>query len=241
MCAVNITQQLIVDFFRNQCESHPNVLSPARSPRPRGFAEEHRADEFRSGKNFSTRQIGDQWSGLSGKVYEASGKILSVILALYDDKNVLWLDNHTDDSDFEAFIRRELVLEWLPHRVDELLDLLIGTKLKFLGRPQLVHVASEVPVLTQADRDLFKSEKSEEDVQFIKKMDKRLAGIAGQIQPPTCSRGQNGEFRLNFCVWTKLLGKAIKIDCTFGPDYSFRYAGTQLAKEVGKFAAPRCI
>jgi hypothetical protein len=231
---MNDVHQLIADFFKSCYESQTgSVWSFDQNSRRLPAFVEIRAEIFKDTYNtYASERTGGLWSELSCKVYKVASKKLSVIVALYGDKDILWLDNHSDDSDFEILVRRERLIEWLPYRLDELLDLLIETKLNYLLWPLLVRMVSEVPPYKEEYRALS-------DPEFVVEMDKRLAKVANQIQPPRCVRDRNGAFQLSFCVWTKVLGRVIRIDCTFGPNHSFRYESTQLTDQVGMFTGLR--
>ncbi len=211
-------ERLLGDFFETRVKSSPDVQMPAKSPRPRGWFEEFRAEGFQT--VFSPIQkSGSLWSKLSGRVYEVSRFQLSAILALYDANTILWLDDHSDDSDFQTFVHRERLTTWLPEQANDLVDLVVATKLNYLGEPRLVSSSSEIPGFIEADKD--------------------SVSIADQIYPATCVHLPEGVFRSSFCVWTRILGKLVKVDCFFGLDHTFDLETVLLAEQIGNFFVPR--
>lgn len=182
-------------------------------------------------------QTGELWSELSGKVYLVSNGQLSAVLASYNDGTILWLDDHSKDADFQSFTRRERLLEWLPHWMDKLVHLLIKTRLNFLGGPQLIKSAMEVPESSESQKALWVED--EEVQRFLLEQEKRLADISGQIRPPAVITAQERGLDVSFHVWTKILGKVISVHCFFGPNRTFRYEGVQLTQFVGNHIVPR--
>jgi len=205
----------IAEFFGVKYRLFPEVSLPSPVSLPRGWFEEVRAGMFRVTTSSSVSlQTGEFWPELSGKVYVVSNGQLSVVLARYNDGTILWLDDHSKDADFQSFVRSERLLEWLPHRMDRLVHLLIKTRLNFLGRPQLVSSAMEVPELLESQKALLGED--EEVQRFLLEQEKRLAGISDQIRPPSLITDQEGGFDVSFYVWTKILGKVISVRCFFG-------------------------
>ncbi len=229
-------RRLFADFFRRRYDLHPQAHAPIDESRVRGWFEEYRVETFRS-ERFPLLRTGDLWSRLSGKVYDLTHFQLMVILVLYDDDTILWLDDHSDDADFEEFIRRERLPEWLPGQIDELVQLLIETKFSYLGRPQLIRNVSEIPKLTEREKSWQAESKA--GLEALQEEEKRLASVTNQIQSPACTSQPDGTFRLGFCIWTKILGKVINIACTFGPDHRFSYEAVLLTEHVGRSFVPR--
>ena len=229
--------QMAVDFFSKQYKTRPEVRMPSDGVLS-GWMEEHRAEVFQS-QNYQVHKLETKpsWTKLSGKIYTIMAPYLSAVFALYNDNTILWLDDHSRDTDFETFVRREQLLTWLPDEVDEVLELLLKMKFNFLGWPQLIHNASEIPDFSQQMK--HKASISKEGRQSVFDSDKRLADAANQIHQATCTHYQNNGFQLKFHVWTKILGNLYEIRCVFGEDYSFRYEGIQLANMIGYFVMPR--
>lgn len=174
-------QQMFANFFRKRFETHSEAQFVARRPQPRGWFEELKLEAFQT-PYLPLLRTGALWSRLSGRVYEIGHFQLSVVLALYDDGTILWLDDHSSDTDFEVFIGREHLVTWLPYEVDDFLNLLTQTKFNYLGEPQLVRSILEIPKLTEQERSL--QAKSETGHAALLEEEKLLNSIAGQVQPP---------------------------------------------------------
>ncbi|MBE7471979.1 MAG: hypothetical protein DPW09_26770 [Anaerolineae bacterium] len=227
--------QLFGDYFRKKSESYSDVHLSPNKLRPRGWLEEFRVEIFQTVDNLSLKS-GVLWSRLTGKIYKLEHSQLSVVLALYSNDAILWLDDHSDNFDFEIFIRREDLLTWLPDQLEDFLDLLIQTKFNFLGRPQLIRSVSAIPTFTEEEMAFYTQ--SQQGREGILEQERRFADIVDQIQPPICTSSQDRVFHLNFYVWTKILGKVIKIHCSFGSENAFSYEAIQLTEQLGKFFVP---
>ena len=235
--ARDVRRELSV-FFREKYRLFPEVRLHSPEPLPRGWLEEVRAEIFQVATLGDVSLLSERlWSGLSGKVYKILYGELSVILAHYNDGTILWLDDHSSDSDFQNFVRRERLLEWLPHQVDRLVNLLIETKLNFLGKPQLVNNVMEVPLMPESQKALWAGNEQVQEV--LLEQENRLADISDRVRPPMLTADLTGGFQLNFYIWTKILGKVINIHCFFGPGNTFRYRGVQLTQFVGRYLVPR--
>ncbi len=240
----NSIESQMADFFRKQYESRPAVRQKIKGPRVWG--EDFRAEIFAKAHQPRLRTRAP-WDGLSGTIYELWSSSVSVVLAVYSDGTILWLDDHSDDSDFVEFIRREHLLEWVPDRLDEFLVLLVEGKLNYLGWIRLIGSVSDIPPLPVEIRNWYTNPEKwkgsttefERAQQFVLELDKRLAAVADQIKPPACSISNEGEIQLSFYVWTKWLGKVIRFNCFLTPDYGFRLDGVELVEEVGFSIAPR--
>ena len=229
-------KHLFADFFRSKIESDPDTRLPPREPQLRGWLEEYRVEVFQTPHEPLLLE-GVLWSKLAGSVYKIERSQLSVVLAHYEDNTILWLDDHSDDTDFKAFVRREQLSKWLPQNREALLDVLIATKFNFLGRPQLVRNPSEIPTFSETQlTSVAKSKGAREKISEQKAL---LARIQSQIQPPNCVIVQDQNIQLDFCIWAKILGRVIKINCFFGTKNDhFLYKGVQLAEQVGNFLIP---
>jgi hypothetical protein len=170
------------------------------------------------------------------------------VVAHYDDGTILWLDDHLDDADFSGFVQRERLAEWLPDHLNEILELLLETKFYFLGWPQLIHSVSDIPLIPERytshltdpkDDYLLSSLDQQKALESLREADRRLASVADQIRAPESIRLEDGSTRLIFYIWTKILGKVVRLDTYFGVDNSFKYEAAQLTEQVGYFTVPR--
>jgi hypothetical protein len=242
----NSIDSLIARFFEEQLRSRPSMEITDEGRRPRTFGEQVRIEVFATTHQPQKKQ-GVPWDNFKSKVYKLEHSHVSVVIAVYDDGRILWLDDHIDDSDFAEFVRREQLLEWLPDQFNRLLELLIETKLNYLGASQVIHSTSDVPAIRDDVRNRYASlerwngtrEQWEAGRSSLLEADKRLTDVADQIQSPIFTLSGNGKAQVSFYVWTKILGKIVKIDCFFGPGHAFRLESVQLAQGIGRFMVPR--
>jgi hypothetical protein len=234
---MNVEKTIFADFFKRQLETRPEVQLPASSG-VRGFMEEFRAEVFQA-LDYEAHELEKASLGtrLSSKIYVIMTSHLSVKLALYWNGTILWLDDHSSDSDFIEFVRREDLISWLPERVHELLELLIETKFSFMGWPQLITSVSDINGMPDQVRGAM-SELGEEWLQSLSDADERLSDVADLIHPPTWIQEESGEFILRFCVWTKINGNVVEINCFLGGNSLFRYESAQLTHSVGFYIVP---
>lgn len=227
---------LFGDFFKQKFQMYPDVNSPPRSPRPRGWFEEYRADAFKVVHNLELK-TGNIWSDLFGRIYKLDYSQLSVTLAVYEQQTILWLDDHSSDLDFSEFLQLEQLINWLPHRLDEFLSVLLETKFNYLGRPRIINSAQEIPAFTEDQ--LARMTQSKSALRELSNHEKRMTAVKGQVKRPHCVLSPTDGFQIELYVWTKILGRVIRLRCDLGVDHSFKYAGVQLAEQVGNFFVPR--
>jgi hypothetical protein len=231
--------ELIAKFLGDRCETTGDTwLAAPELQAALALAHDRAASLHTKFLTACCQESGRLWSELSGQVFKmhrTDHRSVSVVVALYDERDILWLDCLSRGPDFETFVRRERLTGWLPHRLEDFVELLTKTKLHILLMPRMVRSISEIPPLTARHRSTLASQEPE----FLAGMDERLAGLAGQIQPPECVSDPDGTFRLVFYLWTEILGKVIRSECSLGPGCSFTCRATQLTEEVGMFIPPR--
>jgi hypothetical protein len=224
------------DFFKDQWISRPEVRRPA----PKGICgcmEEIRARTFQSANYQPIKWQSSFAVQFVGSIYTIKAQHYSVILALYEEGVLLWLDDHSSDTDFAEFLRRENLFAWLPDRIDELVEVLVETKFSFLGWPRRINHPSDIKKASDYIRKnlaLF----GHDWVESILHAEKRIADIASRIHPLTYIKNENGEFQLRFYVWTQIFGQVIELNCFLGGNDLFRYEGTQLTEGVGLYTVP---
>ncbi len=229
---------MFASFFKELSEKRPEVhqVIPGR---PRGFFEQLRATTFQSTR-YDPRLIKvDQplWSKLSGNLYTIVDHHLSVVLAQYEDGTVLWLDDHSSDSDFEVFTIREDLSNLLPGQAEEVSDLIARTKFNFLGWPHLIRQVSDIAEIPKNTKRMINAQ-SKEHKQVLADKESRLLAVASQIHPPTCLNEGN-RVHLKFYIWTKLMGNLFEVNCAFGPSLTFTYEAVELVDSVGFYVNPR--
>ncbi len=218
-----VLAKIFSNFFRDRAKSDPLAARKGILP---GWLEQARIKAFEEIPEENVHlQKGSPWDLLTGKVYEVFNFYLTVKLVIYSDETILWLDHHTSNSDYEVFMQRENLLSWYPDRKDQLIQLLVETKFNFLGRPRLISSAVDIP-----------QQKNENEIEESRK---RLTRVTKQIFPPTYVQNLDGSVRLQFCIWTLILGKIFAVDCTLGPGSVFSYHGELLTRDVGDYVLPR--
>jgi len=225
-------------FFASRRLRRPQVRQPACGARPPGYFEAYRAESFQwLNPHDVIRRTGEPWSKLGCSVYLISHRDLSAVLAVYGPGTILWLDDHSDDSDFQEFARREGLSAWLPDRPHDLASLLCATKLNYLGEPRLLQDASDIPAVSQEEKASWASDPKALDT--LARQEKQLKDAAGQIAPLSCVPRPDGACDLTLWVWTRLLGRLIYLHCSFDQAGCFSFGGTQRTAQVGKFLVPR--
>ena len=214
-------EKIFASFFTNRAKSNPLVIQKGNLA---GWLEQARIEAFDQipEANVSLKK-GLPWDLLTGKVYEVFQMYVTAILALYSDETILWLDDHSSNSDYEIFMRRENLLSWYPDRKDQLIQLLVETKFNFLGRPRIISSAVDIP-----------HQENE-----IEESHEQLMRVTKQIFPPTYVQNLDGSLRVHFCIWTLILGKIFAVDCMLGPGSAFSYHGELLTRDVGDYVLPR--
>ena len=202
----------------------------------RGWLEEQRISVFSNPNSFQVKKSFVS-SDIGAELYFLSYWTLSVVIAFYqDDNNVLWLDNHNNNTDFSIFSRRESLYSWLPEHLDDFVSLLIKTKLNFLGEPRLVGDVSDVPRIAEDYRNYLLT--SQEGITELTRRETLINEVAGKVHTPISSN-KNGSFFIEFFVWTRILGNLIRISCFIKSDGIFDYNGNVIAESIGNFYVPR--
>jgi hypothetical protein len=229
---MNSLQTRIADFFKTKLSDssagHPPVIPvPMYQVRAEVF-------QFVLPENIRLR-TGELYSGFSARVYGIHYQTFEGTLALYHDDDILWLDDHSSNTDYETFMRREGLLEWLPDKKDRFVDLLIETKFTCLPGLRGIRNVHDIPLMAEEGRrDLIKCGGQK----YVEASDEQLARIGQQISPSALAITGDFTYTLDFYIWTKMLGRVINLRCFVGPDSSFKYEGAILANGVGDFIVP---
>jgi hypothetical protein len=222
---------LINDYFKHLYETRPevrlhkqpelNLSFPGRPPGPlaHGRVEDAMTGSFPYGS--ITKYEGEPWTEFSFDIYDCClgnwGASPTVVVAINKDNRVLWLDDHTDDRDFSIFARQEQLFNWLPQRKEELLDVLLRTKLHYIGGGSLsiARHQSDIPeVSTQVN------------------LNKKQREALNTIKEPLLAELEGGSYSLKFYVWAGVHGRIIEIRCILS-EKEFHFEGTDLAGGVG--------
>jgi hypothetical protein len=189
--------------------------------------------DFISPEHYALIDKDETWSGLTGNIYEfVGGHPFSIILANYEDGTLLWLDDHLNDTDFEVFFHRERLSTWISDRTNELLNLLVATKLNYLANPKLIRTASDIPTLTELEKKEYRS--STTGGKELLLLEENLTSVANTIEPPSYFWGNDGIGHLRFFVWTQIYGLVLEINCHFDQSTFFSHQAEMIASSVGK-------
>ncbi len=228
-------EKKFAEFFSKQASVPP----PNRENKLRGWLEEARAEMFQSGVFFSLLQK-ELYSTIQGNVYRIDFRghgILCAILAYYEDENeLLWLDDHNTNIDFTKFVSRENLLHWLPNNVNKFAKLFVETKLNYLGEPKIVHNVSQI---MRAEKEIKRIKSCGSHWQKeLQEEERRLDKIAPLLHSPTVTIIDE-TFRLDFYLWTAILGRVIHIHSTIDTNGYISFSGNQLTDTVGNWFVPR--
>ncbi len=235
------TNRLILQYLQNIQPVHSKIPFDAPSERPRGIFAEFRLDGLENMTDILNvhPKVGAIWSEISCKVYEINfgHHYLWLIIALYDEGIVLWLDNEANDRDFAMFARREQLWSWPDTSINNFIELLLQSKLSYLGQPQLIQSVVDIP------ENWWVWPTNNTQKEHLQKAyaahKERLQLVTPLIRPPELTRDSDGVFDLRFCIWTKVLGRVYDIHCSLGPSHPFDFRGMLLAEWVGRGFAPR--
>jgi hypothetical protein len=233
----NITRQF-ADFFKSKQKPPPEGTKKYRLRPQKGWLEEVRAEAFGTliPGQVSLRE-GTLWSKLSARVFIIVGMSIYAILAYYDDGTILWLDDHEANDDFEKFSKNEHLWTWLPEHKEDLIELLIETKMHFFGKPQLINSISDIPSYTKQELDQMANDPLL--MSQLLEIQQKLEHLSEKIIPPDLLIESDKTFELTFFVWTHILGRIVRAQFKFGKDGLFLYEGNELLKEAGRFSVPR--
>lgn len=157
-------------------------------------------------------------------------RLLSIVVAVYPDEAVLWLDGLSDE-DFSTFWNMERLTDWIADRFDKLLNLLILTRLNYLGFPRVINQVDDIPVLeTSSD--------STELLELAHRQAEQLAGIKYLVDPPKFTQ-THSSLSLSFLVWTSLYGRLIRIHCSYDANLNFSHKSNRLFEQLGDYHLPR--
>ncbi|MCB8927958.1 MAG: hypothetical protein H6652_20280 [Ardenticatenaceae bacterium] len=219
-------------FFINYAQSP----LPAQAYEMRGGMEDHRIELFHKPENFHYRKKRG-FETKYCKVFQLDYRSVETILAHYaTNDEVLWLDNHLNNQDFEKFLLLEEFLKLLPSQPTEFATLFTELKLNYLGRPKLISKASQIVPSKERHEKLWSiSEKFQqkllEDAKLIEELDAR-------IFPPRCNPAEEG-YSLTFFVWTEILGRLFQVQCKINHSGSVQYSLTLLVNGIGDAFVPR--
>lgn len=205
-----------------------------------GWLEWTRAEAFQTlSPSDPTLLEGEPWSSFGGQVFIVAQRAISAVLAVYGPRDILWLDDHSDDVDFGEFIRREKLKEWLPSRAEDFARLLVGTRLNYLGSPMLLEAPADIPAYADSDKSDYQKAGMEETLQIVLESERRLAEASDKVARARVASLPGDRFELECTVWTRIMGRLILLNVLVDPDGECHVTGEEIARFVGKGYVPR--
>ncbi len=203
-----------------------------------GWLESFRTEFFQSETLFDYVLLENNFlSAIQNQIYQIRYKSISAILAFHQDTGeILWLDNHNSNIDFENFILKENLLSWLPDKATDFAKVFVITKLNYLGEPKLINDVSQILRSKEIIRRI--QSRSQEDRDLLQREKQQFAEIGDRLQPPNCII-TNETIEVNFYLWTKIIGRVIYLQCNISMKGQIKYRGTVLAAQVGNWYVPR--
>lgn len=234
---LELTREHVVEFFGTRIKQHPEVRQPSNHFK-HVYGEDSRADVFtRAQLNIKEKRVvfSDR---LTSTIYHVSEPYKwGATLALYQDGTLLWLDDHSSNTDFELFLQRESFDEQLENPTESLLVFLLQTKFGFLGgfmdRLLLIRDITDIPIVPEKHRHEWPGSYMYETSQ------ERLPQIADQIFPPVFEEINESKVRVKFVTWAEQFGNVYSVEAFISTDDSFEYMGEQLTDSVGDYFHPR--
>lgn len=231
-----IWESKIIHFFGERMISSPKVKLP--HPTLEGFWEYLRPEMHQRG-GISHVEIleGDIYESLKSKVYKIfadQGLVLSSVLALWEDK-LLWLDDHSSNSDYNEFIKHERLFELCANHTSTLANFIIETKLNFLCYPRLISSVEDVPRIPAYLREGYEKRNM---LDVILDREKRLSDLAGIIHAPKILV-EKDRIEIQLYLWTETFGRIFRIFYTLYADYHIEYTGNKIGEGLGLHFPPK--
>lgn len=202
-----------------------------------GWVENQRVEMFHKPEYFHYREK-PGFKTKYCKIFQLDYRLVEASLAHYaTNDEVLWLDNHLNNQDFEKFLLLEEFLKLLPTQPTEFATLFTELKLNYLGRPKLISKASQIAPSKERYEELWSrseawQKKLLEDAKLIEELDTR-------IFPPRCNPAEERYF-LTFFVWTEIFGRLFQVDCEINHSGAVEYSLTLLVHDgLGDAFVPR--
>lgn len=174
---------------------------------------------------------------LSAKIIELHhshpGATYSVVFAVYGDGTLLWLDDHTNNHEFDTFWKRENI-QW--QDAHEAADFMMKIKFHYLPEPGRYFILNSVEDIPQARyRAILVQENA---FQELEEYNKKLTDVAHLIYAPALNTNASG-IHLRFCVYIHAGGRVWSLSCHFDSNGDLTYTGEILGDWVGQAFAPR--
>jgi hypothetical protein len=174
---------------------------------------------------------------LQGKVIAAGhffpGGSHTAIFAIYDDEPLLWLDDHTSNTEFDAFWQRENI-RW--ENAYEAIRFMMITKFYYLPDPSRYTILNSV---TDIPQERYRAFLMEENLnEELEKFERRLADVAPHIYPPSLTIDDTG-IHLWFCLHLLIGGRVSSINCDFNSNRDLTCKSEVLGNGVGEIFMPK--
>ena len=213
-------------FFANRRREKPTVDQPAPGGRLAGWLEWLRAENFQTlAPSDPMLREGEPWSSFQAQIFLVAQRSLSAILAVYGPTDILWLDDHTDETDFSQFVGRENLRRWPAERSDEFARLICETRFNYLGHPHLVESPADVPDYSESDKTGYQTAGMAETLEIVLDSERRLASVADRIRPVAVTQNPNGAVQLVCSLWTPIMGRLIRLEARIDADGACTFEG----------------
>jgi hypothetical protein len=169
---------------------------------------------------------------ITGAGYYHPGGTHSVVFAVYCDGTLLWLDDHTNNQEFDTFWRRENIL-W--QNAPEAAAFMMETKFHYVPEPGRYFILNSVADIPQGFRDYLVQKEAHKELEDY---DKSLADVAPLIYAPSLIADDSG-IHLRFCVYIDAGGRVWSLNCHFDLNGCLTHTGEILGDWVGDAFAPR--
>lgn len=155
------------------------------------------------------------------------------MFAVYGDGTLLWLDDHTNNREFDTFWKRENIL-W--QNATEAAVFMMKTKFHCVPEPGRYFILNSVEDIPQARyRAILVQENA---FQELEEYDNKLADIAPLIYAPTLAT-DDSSIQLRFCVYIHAGGRVWSLISHFDSNGNLTHTDEILGDWVGEAFAPR--
>lgn len=237
-------RQRVNQFFRERVKEDWHVLDRAPVIKPR-YTERWRAKYMADFLPNVVRQVTkpplDEFEAdlfIIGHHFNTAAD--AVLMAVYHDGTLLWLDDHSANEDFSQFCQREkLLADHIDMQNPETTArLLLTLKLTFLYTPSQCKVLRTIDDVPEQSDDWLPAPNWEGHFDEPYDYAARLRQVAAQLYPPLFSSVPDGH-RLSFFIWVKVFGVVYRVDCFFYDNGLFEWKAKMVRMLVGGYSLRR--
>jgi|GEM_PF-6465443 len=185
----------------------------------RGWAETWRPTFFtspcRKGLTYHEvvlRDIPIQQATVYRVVYQPVSFLYAIVALM--PSGVLWLDNHYDEADLITLLNEHVDIFTLTNEPHNIIQLIIQTKLDYLGHPHLITSIDDIPPSPYDSHKWWTRRK-----------------IRQFITSPSVSQNAH-YYEISFCIWTEILSRILRIKCRLSTNI-FKYQSEKLIVDYG--------